>query len=63
LRFVGTQEGTGAKFNAVKDFVVEGKIPELIRIAETNIKSQIRDFTRLGRDGRFFTAPEYPNEV
>jgi ATP-dependent DNA helicase RecG len=63
LRFDGTQEGTGAKFNAVKDFVVEGNIPDLIRIAETNIKSQIRDFTRLGRDGRFFTAPEYPNEA
>jgi ATP-dependent DNA helicase RecG len=63
LRFDGTQEGTGAKFNAVKDFLLEGNIPEMIHDAEVAIKSQIRDFTRLGTDGRFFTAPEYPREA
>jgi ATP-dependent DNA helicase RecG len=63
LRFDGTQEGTGAKFNAVKDFVLEGNVPGLIEDAEDAIESQIRDFTRLGADGRFFTAPEYPKEA
>lgn len=63
LRFDGTQEGTGAKFNAVKDFLLEGNVPELIKEAEEAIESQIRDFTRLGADGRFFTAPEYPKEA
>lgn len=47
----------------MKDFVVEANLPEIIRIAEANTNSQIRDFTRLGRDGRFFTAPEYPSEA
>ena len=63
LRFDGTQEGTGAKFNAVKDFVLEGNLPSIIEEAETAIESQIRDFTRLGKDGRFSTAPEYPKEA
>ncbi len=63
LRFDGTQEGTGAKFNAIKDFVVEGNVPSIIRQAERAVESQIRDFTRLGADGKFFTAPEYPKEA
>jgi ATP-dependent DNA helicase RecG len=63
LRFDGTQEGTGAKFNAIKDFTIEGNIPELIDGAEKAIESQIRNFTRLGADGKFFSAPEYPKEA
>lgn len=63
LRFDGTQEGTGSKFNAVKDFIIEGNIPILIREAEAAVESQIRNFTRLGSDGKFFTAPEYPKEA
>jgi ATP-dependent DNA helicase RecG len=63
LRFEGTQEGTGAKFNAIKDFVIEGNIPSIIRQTEAAVQSQIRDFTRLGDDGKFFTAPEYPKDA
>lgn len=63
LRFEGTQEGTGAKFNAIKDFVIEGNIPSIIRQAERAVESQVRDFTRLGADGKFFTAPEYPKDA
>ncbi len=60
LRFGGETEGTGEKFNAVKDIQIEGNIPSLIVQAEKVLDDQLREFSRLGKDGRFFTAPEYP---
>ena len=60
LRFDGEHEGTGEKFNAVKDILIEGSVPQLIVEAEKAIEAQIRDFSRLGPDGKFYTAPEYP---
>ncbi len=60
LRFDGEWEGTGEKFNAVKDRWVEGCVPTLIVGAERLIESQLREFSRLGPDGKFYTAPEYP---
>lgn len=38
-------------------------MPLQIANAERFIDSQIRNFTRLGRDARFKTSPEYPKEV
>ena len=35
----------------------------MIREAEGIVTSQIRDFTRLGSDGKFYTRPEYPSDV
>lgn len=63
LRFDGDVEGTGAKFNATKDIWIEGTVPEIINEARAAIKAQIRDYTRLGPDGRFFTGPEYPEDA
>lgn len=63
LRFDGTEEGTGSKFNAIKDIWIEGPVPRLIDEAERVVKAQMRDFTRLGSDGRFYTKPEYPEEA
>lgn len=61
LRFEGIEEGTGSSFNVVKDLHLEGSVPQqIIRTAEA-IKFQIRDFTRLGDDGKFYTFPEYPD--
>jgi ATP-dependent DNA helicase RecG len=60
LRFDGEHEGTGERFNAVKDILIEGPVPQLIVEAERTIEAQIRDFSRLGPDGKFYTAPEYP---
>lgn len=60
LRFDGTQEGQGEKFNAVKDEILEGSVPELIYKAEKLLEGQLREFSRLGKDGTFQTAPEYP---
>jgi ATP-dependent DNA helicase RecG len=63
FRFDGIEEGTGSKFNAVKDFMIEGTIPYQLQRVEQILDAQVRDFTRLGQDGRFFTAPEYPKEA
>ena len=60
LRFDGEHEGTGERFNAVKDIPIEGPVPQLILESERVIETQIRDFSRLGSDGKFYTAPEYP---
>jgi ATP-dependent DNA helicase RecG len=60
LRYEGESEKSGVEYNAVKDFMLEGSVPELIVKAERVIDSQLRDFSRLGPDLRFYTAPEYP---
>ena len=63
LRFEGTVEKTGKDYNATKNFWIEGPVPELIRQAETVIESQLREFMRLGNDGKFVSAPEYPKDA
>jgi ATP-dependent DNA helicase RecG len=60
LRHEGEIEGTGEKWNVVKDVLLEGPIPQLIQDAEKTLVSQLREFSRLGPDGKFYTAPEYP---
>ncbi len=60
LRFEGEHERTGEKYNAVKDYWIDGPVPSLIVESESVIQGQLRDFSRLGPDGKFYTAPEYP---
>lgn len=59
-RFQGEAEGTGTRWNAVKDFILEGPIPSVLEQAEIALDGQLREFSRLGPDNRFYTAPEYP---
>jgi ATP-dependent DNA helicase RecG len=47
----------------VKDVFIDGPIPVAIQEAENLIAGQIRDFTRLGRGGKFYTRPEYPQDA
>jgi len=64
LRFDGEFEGTGSHWNAIKDeWIDQGPIPRLIKSAEAVTESQLRTFSRLGSDGKFYTAPEYPKEA
>lgn len=64
LRFDGDTEKVGAEYNLVKDIWIDGlPVPRLIQEAEKVISSQLRDFSRLGKDGKFYTAPEYPRDV
>ena len=60
LRFDGDEEGTGDKWNAVKDVMIEGDVPKIIVEADRLIKSQIRTFSRLDKNERFRPQPEYP---
>jgi len=60
LRFDGETEGTGEKFNAVKDIHIDGSIPLMIVETARVLENQLRDFSRLGKDNKFYTAPEYP---
>ncbi|HEV2245800.1 MAG TPA: ATP-binding protein [Terriglobia bacterium] len=60
LRFEGETEGTGAKWNAVNDITLEANIPTLIVEVERTLDDQLRTFSRLGPDNKFYTAPEYP---
>jgi ATP-dependent DNA helicase RecG len=62
-RFDGDVELTGKSYNLVKEFFVEGAIPQLIVEAANILRQQLREFSRLGEDERFYTAPEYPPEA
>ena len=60
LRFDGVSEGTGEKFNAVKDIPIEGTVPKIIAECEKVLDSQVREFSHLAGDGKFYPEPEYP---
>ena len=61
LRFDGDIEGTGDKWNAVRDEWIDiGSIPRQIVAIEKVLDAQVRTFNHLGKDGIFYTAPEYP---
>lgn len=60
LRFDGKSEGLGEKRNQIKDEWIEGNLPFQLEQAERLIGAQLREFSRLGKDGKFLTTQEYP---
>ena len=60
LRVEGEVELSGEEYNIVKDHCIEGPIPQLVEESASFIDSQLREFSRLGSDGKFFSATEYP---
>lgn len=62
-RIEGKRADTGEKRNVVKDIFIEGRIPDMIVEADRVIDSQIRTFSRLGPDGKFYRAKEYPQRA
>ncbi len=62
-RFEGEHEQTGANYNAVKDYWIEGSLPSIIERTSQILESQIREFSKLGPDGHFYAAPEYPHDA
>jgi ATP-dependent DNA helicase RecG len=60
LRYEGERESTGESLNVIKDEEVTGTVPEIIARTEAILDSQLRTFSKLGKDGKFYTAPEYP---
>jgi ATP-dependent DNA helicase RecG len=64
LRFEGEIEGTGDRWNPIKDISLDqGSVPLLIAETEKIIDSQLRTFTRLGTDNKFHTVAEYPKQA
>jgi ATP-dependent DNA helicase RecG len=60
LRVDGEYEQSGANYNVIKTVPIEGPVPSLLEQTAEVISAQLRDFTRLGDDGVFYSAPEYP---
>ncbi len=60
FRYEQEYEGVGQQYNATKDVWIHGNIPKQILETERVLDSQLREFSRLGTAGKFFTAPEYP---
>lgn len=60
IRYEGNSAEVGDRMNVVKDVKFTGRILEQIRAALAFIKTQIREFTKLGEDAVFQTIPEYP---
>ena len=62
-RFDGITQHTGSKYNAVRTDDVFGTVPELIAGASDIIAGQVREFSYLDDNGKFYTSPEYPPDV
>lgn len=60
MRYEGMKEESGTRMNIIKDITFDQALPTAIREASNFIRTQLRDFTFLGKDGRFVTLPEYP---
>ena len=63
LRYEGEQEKTGSEYNVVKNIAIEGAIPTLITETASVLRGQLREFSRFGREGKFSSVPEYPEEA
>jgi ATP-dependent DNA helicase RecG len=63
LRHEGEQEGTGADWNAVKDIPIVGPLPYMIEDAARVLRQQLREYSRLGQDGKFTPTYEYPEDA
>ena len=62
-RYDGEFIRTGQEQNLVKQQWFDGNVPKLIEDSAAFVESQLRNFSRLGRDQKFYVAPEYPREV
>lgn len=60
VRYDGTEAKVGAEMNVIKDVVFEGRILDLVEQSLAFVRSQIKERTRLGPEGKFVTIPEYP---
>lgn len=60
LRYDGVQSKSGTRLNVVKDISFERALPVAIREVAEFVKTQLRDYTFLGREAKFVSLPEYP---
>ncbi len=60
LRVDGEFEQSGTNYNVIKTVPLEGPVPRLLEQTAELLSGQLRDFSRLGEDGVFYSAAEYP---
>ncbi len=60
IRYDGTEAKVGAQMNVIKDKIFTGRILDVVEQSIEFVRSQIKEHTYLGKDGRFVTEPEYP---
>ena len=60
LRYEGTVAETGPRMNLVKDIRLDLPLPKLLDEAFRVVSTQLREFTRLVKGGKFETTLEYP---
>ena len=60
VRYEGIRAEVGDRMNVIKDVKFTGRILDQVNDAIAYVKTQIREYTRLGRGGVFQTTPEYP---
>lgn len=60
VRYEGKTAEVGDRMNVVKDVKFCGRILDQVRDAVAFVKTQIREYTRLGEGAVFQTVPEFP---
>ena len=60
VRYEGRTAEVGDRMNVIKDVKFSGKILEQVRDAIAFVKTQIREYTKLGKGAVFTTVPELP---
>ncbi len=61
VRYEGRTAEVGDRMNVIKDVKFTGRILEQVNEAVNFVKTQIRDYTKLGKNAVFQTIPEYPD--
>ena len=60
VRFEGTTAEVGTRMNVIKDIKFNGRLLEQVQQAIAFVRTQIREYTKLGEGAVFQTIPEYP---
>jgi predicted HTH transcriptional regulator len=60
VRYQGTEKKTGHSDNVVKDEIFTGPLPRLVHRLIDFLRSQLREFTFMGPEGKFLKESEYP---
>ena len=60
VRYEGKTAEVGDRMNVVKDKKFTGRILDQVQESIVFIKTQIREYTKLGKDAKFQTIPEFP---
>lgn len=60
IRYNGIKALVGTEINIIKEKTFDGSIPKIINDASSFIRTQLREFQYLDKDGIFKKMPEYP---